>query len=325
MLRAINANHFPAVRYIHAKAWDAASIRAILCFIVFLASIQTNAQAIENFLKPSDTLNKKRRTAVYLSQAAISGFTLSALYTTWYTNYPQTNFHLKNDNTHWHQLDKIGHFYSAYHLGNLGAQTLAWSGASKKEKIYYGATLGWAFLSVVEIFDGFSSQWGASYGDILANTAGTGLYIFQESVWKEQRITPKFSVHTTKYAPLRPNTLGNSFSEQILKDYNGQTYWLSFNIQSFINKNYIPKWLNVAVGYGANGMLYATDKEALKNSYQQNSYKQYFLSFDIDLTKIKTNSQTLSTLFSIFNTIKVPLPTLEITENKVIKGHLIYF
>jgi hypothetical protein len=41
----------------------------------------------------------------------------------------------------------------------------------------------------------------------------------------------------------------------MLKDYNGQTYWLSVNLHSFYKGSKIPKWLNLAIGYGANGML----------------------------------------------------------------------
>jgi hypothetical protein len=76
-----------------------------------------------------------------------------------------------------------------------------------------------------------------------------------ELLWKEQRITPKFSFHTTQYAQYRPNVLGSSLAEQMLKDYNGQTYWLSVNLHSFYKGSKIPKWLNLAIGYGANGML----------------------------------------------------------------------
>ena len=103
---------------------------------------------------------------------------------------------------------------------------LAWSGVSKKNQLICGATFGFAFLSAVEVMDGYSSNWGASLGDVGANAAGTALLVSQELLWKEQRITPKFSFHTTPYASARPNVLGSSISEQILKDYNGQTYWL---------------------------------------------------------------------------------------------------
>jgi hypothetical protein len=41
------------------------------------------------------------------------------------------------------------------------------------------------------------------------------LYMFlQELLWKEQRITPKFSFHSTKYAALRPDVLGSSLPEK---------------------------------------------------------------------------------------------------------------
>jgi hypothetical protein len=69
-------------------------------------------------------------------------------------------------------------------------------------------------LTAVEVLDGFSSEWGASSGDIIANASGTALFVSQELLWKEQRITPKFSFHTT-YAQYRPNVLGSS-PEQML-------------------------------------------------------------------------------------------------------------
>ena len=42
---------------------------------------------------------------------------------------------------------------------------------------------------------------------------------------KNNVLHPKFSFHQTKFASQRPETLGASLNEQILKDYNGQTYW----------------------------------------------------------------------------------------------------
>src|SRR5690606_20640636 len=116
--------------------------------------------------------------------------------------------------------------------------------------------IGFAFLTAVEVFDGFSQEWGFSWGDMIANASGTGLYIGQELLWNEQRIIPKFSFHQTKFAAKRPETLGSSFQEQILKDYNGQTYWLSFNLHAFTKNDFFPKWLNVAIGHSATGMLY---------------------------------------------------------------------
>lgn len=302
------------------------SIRASWLFIFLFVSVFSQAQSsINTFLKPSDTLNKPRRTGVYVGESVALGATLIGLNQLWYKDYPQTNFHFINDNNQWLQMDKLGHMYSTYHLGRVGAEMLEWSGASKKEQLIYGASLGLGFLTVVEVFDGFSQEWGASSGDIIANVSGTALYVSQELLWKEQRITPKFSFHQTKFASQRPETLGASFNEKILKDYNGQTYWLSFNIHSFTKDRLIPKWLNLAVGYGAEGMLYGKDAEAIENGVLQNPYRQFYLSLDVDLTKITTKSHFLKTVFSVFNTIKIPAPTLQYDDYNGLKAHFIYF
>ena len=301
-------------------------IRASWLFIFLFVSVFSQAQSsINTFLKPSDTLNKPRRTGVYIGESVALGATLIGLNQLWYKDYPKSNFHFINDNNQWLQMDKLGHMYSTYHLGRVGAEMLQWSGASQKEQLIYGSTLGLGFLTVVEVFDGFSEEWGASSGDIIANVSGTAVYVSQELLWNEQRIIPKFSFHQTKFASQRPETLGTSLNEQILKDYNGQTYWLSFNVHSFTKDSFIPKWLNLAIGYSGEGMLYGNDAEAIENGIIQNPYRQFYLSLDVDLTKISTKSHFLKTLFSVFNTIKIPAPTLQYDEYNGLKGHFIYF
>ena len=282
--------------------------------------------SFESFFKPSDSLNLKRQNTVIISEAVLAAGTLIGLSKAWYADYPKSDFHFINDNSDWLQMDKFGHVFASYHLGRFGAEMLQWSGVNKKKQLLYGAGLGFAFLTAVEVFDGYSSQWGASSGDIIANASGTALYVSQELIWKEQRITPKFSFHTTKYAGYRPEVLGSSYTEQILKDYNGQTYWLSVNLHSFAKGSKIPKWLNVALGYGAEGMI-TGNKENTTTTYTPNPqrFRQLYLSLDVDLTKIKTNSYFLKTIFSVFNSLKIPAPTIEFVQFNDIKYHFIYF
>lgn len=327
MAWALSVNHFPAFHFnLCFQHRIFISIRASWLFIFLFVSIFSQAQSsINTFLKPSDTLNKPRRTGVYVGESVALGATLIGLNQLWYKDYPKSSFHFINDNNQWLQMDKLGHMYSTYHLGRVGAEMLQWSGASQKEQLIYGSTLGLGFLTVVEVFDGFSQEWGASSGDIIANVSGTVLYVSQELLWNEQRIIPKFSFHQTKFASQRPETLGTSLNEQILKDYNGQTYWLSFNVHSFTKDKFVPKWLNLAIGYGGEGMLYGKDVEAIENGVIQNPYRQFYLSLDVDLTKITTKSHFLKTLFSVFNTIKIPAPTLQYDEYNGLRAHFIYF
>jgi len=220
----------------------------------------------------------------------------------------------------------MGHVMSSYYVGKVGADVLAWSGVSEKDQLIYGATLGLGFLTAVEVFDGFSEEWGFSWGDMLANTAGAGLYVGQELLWKEQRVVMKYSFHQTQYADIRPEKLGNNFLEEALKDYNGQTYWLSANVASFFKESKIPGWLNLAFGYGADGMLTGGYSQADIALYpNQRRIKQFYLSLDVDLTRIKTDSRFLRSLFSVINFIKIPAPSLEIDSKGKVYFHALYF
>ena len=294
----------------------------VLSFLLFLTTYLAHAQDL-SFFKKSDTLNIKRKNTIFITESILAGGTLFALNELWYKDYERTTFQFKNDNSDWQQMDKAGHFMTAYSIGRIGMDVLDWGGISKKNQLIYGATLGFTFLSAVEILDGFSKEWGASIGDIMSNAAGTGFFIGQELIWKEQRITVKYSFHQTNFAKQRPNILGKSFLEQSLKDYNGQTYWLSANIWSFYKKSTVPKWLNLAFGYGAEGMLYGEIKT--KNPIPQAPYRQFYLSLDIDLTKVNTNSKFIKSVFSVINFIKIPSPTLEINTKGQLKFHYLYF
>jgi len=297
-------------------------IKKFIYLLLFLLSISAVGQT-SSFYKKADTLNTKRRNAISITASAMTGGALIALNQLWYKEYPRSGFHFKNDNNDWKQMDKTGHFMTSYYLGKLGMEVLDWAGVSKKNQLIYGATYGFAFLTAVEVLDGYSEEWGASTGDVLANAAGTSLLIGQELLWNEQRIIVKYSFHQTDIAKQRPNTFGKNYLQQTLKDYNGQTYWLSANIWSFNKRSSFPKWINIALGYGADEMLYGNSNAG--NAMLQNHYRQLYLSLDVDLTKIKTNSEFLKSIFSIVNFVKIPAPALEINNKGDITFHYLYF
>ncbi len=276
----------------------------------------------QNFWNPSDSLSVSKQVMAITATYGASVTGLVALDQMWYADYPRRSFHFQNDGNHWLQMDKAGHFYAAYHLSRFGHNLMQWSGSNHKQSHWIGSGFGFLFLSAVEVMDGHSTQWGFSWSDMLANGLGTGLYVFQDLHWKEQRIIPKFSFQTTSFASQRPEVLGKTTLEQILKDYNGQTYWLSVSVKDFAKSSQWPAWLNVALGYGANQMLTATPTQDENNLHR---YRQFYLSLDVNLQKIPTNNQFLKTFFSIFNTLKIPSPTLEINSFGKVKFHPLYF
>lgn len=273
-----------------------------------------------SFLSPSKEYNSKRVAKVLVAEGVLYAGSLIALNALWYKNYSSSKFHFFNDNAEWLQMDKAGHLMTSYQIGRIGINLMKWSGVERKKAIWYGGALGSVYQTTIELLDGFSSKWGFSSGDFTANTMGSLMLIGEELLWNEQRITLKFSYHQSRYPFYRPNLLGNKWTENILKDYNGQTYWLSANLNSFLNKeNKFPKWLNISIGYGAEGMTGANlnpsyiDQDGNKIMFER--YRKYYLSFDADLTRIKTKSKFLKTCFTVFSCIKIPAPSLELNKN----------
>ena len=283
----------------------------------------------------SQAFNKKRAIIVGGSFAVTYTSSLLALNQTWYKNYPKTSFHTYNDSGEWQQMDKIGHGWSAYNLSGLGTAAWKWAGLSDNKSVLVGSLTGFSYLTIIEILDAHSEKWGWSWADMTANIGGSSLFALQQLAWKEQRIQFKFSSHRKKYtSPLEARAdelFGESLAERILKDYNGQAYWASFNISSFSHQKSLPAWFNISIGYGADGMFggyknigYDKNGNIIFNRTDIKRYRQWYLSPDIDFTKIKTKSKFVRTIFSGLNALKVPAPALEFSNGKI-KGHWFYF
>jgi hypothetical protein len=212
-----------------------------------------------------------------------------------------------------------------------------WTGLSRNTSAWLGGLSGVAYQSIIEIQDGFSSEWGFSPVDMVCNVTGAALFVGQELGWKEQRISLKLSYWPYDYegAQLRARRdqlFGNSTAERLLKEYNSQTIWLSMNLHSlFMPESGFPKWLNLAVGYSNNGLLGGrenkwTDKEG--NEIDRTDIprvRQFLISPDIDFTRIPTHSKLLKTVFSVLNCLKFPAPALELNSKGKFKAHAIYY
>ena len=272
---------------------------------------------------------KGRLLGVSITAGTLYAVGMTGLYQLWYADYPQSSFHFFNDCNEWMGMDKAGHMTTSYWIGRIGYESLRWSGVERKKAIWYGGMWGLAFLTTIEIFDGFSEEWGASVGDMAANTLGAGLIIGQQLLWDDQPVKLKYSFHQTEYAEYRPDLLGENFMQQMIKDYNGQTYWLSANIASILPENSkFPKWLDISFGYSAEGMLGARSNPSEYNGeplpdYER--YSQYLFSLDVDLTKIKTNNETVRLLLNMVGFIKLPFPAIEFNRVDKVKGHWLYF
>jgi hypothetical protein len=287
-----------------------------------------SSQVATDTTNSTDTLNRKRLTAFIVTGTSLYVSSTIGLYNLWYKNYPQSTFHFFNDNQEWLQMDKCAHVTASYYIGRVGYSALRWSGVSEKKAVWYGGMTGFAFLATIEVMDGFSEEWGFSPMDIVANTLGTTLFISQQLAWHEQKFVMKYSFHSSPYAQYNPELLGSTLLQNMVKDYNGQTYWLSANISSLgLQHTRFPKWLNIAAGYGAEGMTGAFENPDEINGVPvpySERYRQFYIAPDIDLSRIPVKSKTLKLILNTIGFIKIPMPTLEFNKNGV-KFHPLYF
>ncbi|MFD2515242.1 DUF2279 domain-containing protein [Pontibacter locisalis] len=270
------------------------------------------------------TINKKRLVALSSTFALGYSALLVSLNKAWYSKEERSDFHFFDDNSQWKQVDKVGHFWGAFHESRAGIDMLRWAGLPDQKAILLGGLTGILLQTPIEIFDGYQTEYGASVGDLIANTVGSATVVAQELAWNEVRIMPKYSFHTTRYADMRPNVLGSSLGEQALKDYNGQTYWLSVDVAAFLPEtSKYPKWLNIAVGYGAEEIVYnsASGNEALG----LDAHRQYYLSPDLNLMHFKGRSKIWNTALYVLSIVKVPAPALEYNRKSGFKLHALYF
>lgn len=289
------------------------SIVCLFGFSVFSQdSTRTIPQSRISFFQQAASPNKGRIIGVSSSVGGIWAGSMIALQTVWYANGSSGTFQFYDDSKNWLQMDKAGHVYTAYQLNRLTKDLYRWSGVDQKKATWIGFGVSLGYQTTLEVLDGFSDEWGWSWADFGSNVLGASMYSAQELIWEEQRILPKFSYSPSPFAALRPEVLGSTFSESLLKDYNGQTYWLSVSPGRFFPESKIPKWACFSIGYSAHEKLVGSEStyyDALSNT-TYSEQREFLFSLDIDFSALPIKRPWLRTLVKQFNYLKVPFPTL---------------
>lgn len=309
----------------------------LLLFSVILFSINAQENGTRtSFLTPSDSLNKGRLIGV--SSGLTAGYTgaMVGLSTIWYDQTEKSKFHFFNDAKEWQQVDKAGHLHTSYFESVWVTQMLRWSGVPNKKASIYGSLVGFTFQSSIEIFDGFSDKWGASWSDLGFNALGSGLALTQNLVWEEQRIRTKYSFHQVNHPDEQlleraKDLYGEGTIERIIKDYNGLVIWVSVTPTAFMKSPERAEWLALSLGYAGGGMYggFANEWEdengqlIVRNDIEQ--YRRFFVSFDVDFERIKTNKPGLKTLFTMLNVIKAPFPAMEFNTKGEVLFHPMFY
>ncbi len=209
-------------------------------------------------------------------------------------------------------------------MSKSSSQLFKWSGMNPEKSMWLGSSIGIGVQTMIEIMDGYNSGWGFSISDMCSNILGAGLFISQQKMFNEQIFIPKFSYHPTPYAEFRPEVLGKSHAERLIKDYNGQTYWLSFSIKNVFKKSNMPDWLCFSIGYSVDKKLIGNSDVYINDNTSFHAKNEFFISLDIDFKKIRCKNTFLKFLLTQLNYLKIPFPAISFS-NKSLTFHPLYF
>jgi len=270
---------------------------------------------------PADSLSPAEAHPINTTRLAIVGGTVVGVMTgvqIWQANGwwkdNRTSFHFREDLTYGLSVDKLGHFYAASGLTFLLSKSLQWADVPEETSLLWGAGTAVLFQTYVEVQDGFST-WGFDRVDFAANVTGACYPLIQHHVPFLKSFNFKLSYHPS---PLVNEGGGIGFKGQkhiIVDDYEGQTIWVSLNVNNLLPKSidpYWPDWLCIAIGYGARDIA------------SPNPYPIYMVGLDFDMTKIiPQTSSFLKTLSETLNYIHLPAPALRVSPNAIWYG--LYF
>lgn len=201
--------------------------------------------------------------------------------------------------------DKLGHSLMAFATTRVYDAAFRWCGFDSTTSVFAGAGVSVAYQTYIEVRDGFSRDYGFSWGDVIANTAGAALPVVQ-------RFVPA----------LRPIDLQISFSLSdafkrgeygaIIDDYTSTTHWVSVGVYEYLPtawQQWYPQWLNLAVGHSVANL-----------DGQGGGTHVLYISLDWNLAAIKGLPAWLREGLQLLHLYHLPAPAIRITPTVAFFG-----
>jgi hypothetical protein len=239
------------------------------------------------------------------------------------------SFHFAEDGKYAMYVDKAGHFYGTFLPSYVLSQSLLECGMNYNWSVVVGTLLGVGYTTYVEILDGFAKDWGFSPSDFYADIAGGLFFLGYSYIPFMQNFTPKFMY----FPPRWFNSYSRKPSSMFIDDYSAQTFWLSINLQNILPEKigkYIPKWLDISVGYAVRNLCNPLDTSLRCNPELSEPVYPYvwgnrklIIALDYDLVKLLPDGGHFwNWLKQSLNYFKLPSPAIEI--GKPIRFYLLY-
>jgi hypothetical protein len=215
------------------------------------------------------------------------------------------SFHFNNKDDWGYALgsDKYGHFYFGYLISDIYSQVFHWIGYNKQDSKLYAAFLTTVYQTFLEVRDGFSKNYGFSWGDFSANLLGTSFHLLEDQYTFLRRFDFKISYYPSE-------RFQNNSNEYIIDDYESTYNWISLAVNDLLPNSFekvVPEYLNFAIGH------------SVKNLNSGGNH-ELFLSLDWNLNKLPLQGRFWNFLKRNLNHYHLPAPAVKIYPNVVWYG-----
>lgn len=276
-------------------------MKTIFIFLLFISVLQ-----------PQDSLRTDTSEINYYKLSLIGGATLGGFIygqafqknLWWKGDKSPFHFNWKEDWTYALGSDKFGHFYFPMLATNMYADAFVWSGINKERSLLYGGITALTYQSFTEIKDGFSKQWGFSWGDFSANVFGSAYPLLQYKYPQLKNFNMKISFFPSEH-------FKNGSNKVIFDDYESTYHWLSISIANYLPeevRKYYPAFLNVAIGHSVKG-------------FDTNSrHREIYLALDLNTDELPGNSSFIKFMKKYLNFYHFPMPAVKVYPDVVWYG-----
>jgi hypothetical protein len=183
---------------------------------------------------------------------------------------------------------------------------------NEKKSLWYGAFFGSGLQLAIEMKDAYAPYWGFSKWDLALGSTGAFWPVAQYHNDDLKAVNFKISYYKRSniYWDLdrQRGKETNKYAWQ--DDYPNQTYWITFDVNHFVETCCWPDWLNVAIGFGLDDTQYLNE-----HNTKTGGNNEWYIALDYDVPKMlkKWNSPTGKTVKHWLNYIHFPAPTIRIS------------
>lgn len=266
--------------------------------------------------------NPIQKDSIHTGRLAVVGGSLALALggSYWYTknawwSEKQIGFHFDDgaDLTYALNVDKVGHFMGGLEAADVFASSMRWAGMNEKQSLWYGAAFGSGLQLAIEMKDAYAPYWGFSKWDLATGSAGSFWPVAQHYNDDLKAINFKFSYfkRSNIYWELDAQRGKETNKYAWQDDYPNQTYWMTFDVNHFVETCCWPDWLNIAIGFGLD------DTQYLVNGTKTGGKNEWYISVDYNTEKLlkKWNNPTAKKIKHWLNYIHLPAPAIRISPD----------